>query len=145
MSGHNGTLEFLRESKKDFLQFLKGKYSLYHLSNVFFRDLHYGVSSYLSWKRSAPRYTEAEELTRRLVAEWVAEGLLREVGNQAFVLNYPEFKKPPVKPAAPAKPAAKPAATPAAAAKPSAAPPAPAEKAAPAKPEAPKQEPASPA
>lgn len=141
MSGHNGTLAFLRESKKDLLQFLKAKYSLFHLSNVFFRDLHYGVTAYLSWKRSAPRYTEAEELTKRLVADWTSEGLLREVGNQAFVLNYPEFKKPPVKPAAPAKPAAKPAA-PAAQAK-SATPPAKPQQAASAEAEAPKQETAS--
>ena len=35
------------ENQKDFLKYLKSKFPLYHLSNIFFRDFHYGVMNYL--------------------------------------------------------------------------------------------------
>ncbi len=108
----NGRLAFLLENQKDFLSFLKTKYQLFHLSNVFFRDLHYGVMSYLEWKNKPMRYPEAEELTRKFIGRLESDGVLKNVDSQAFVLRYPDFKKPPVKPAAPAKPAV-PAAKPA--------------------------------
>jgi hypothetical protein len=120
MAGANGKFALLQESRKELLSFLKSKYALYHLSNVFFRDLQYGIAAFLDWKMQKPRYSEAEELARQLVDTWVSEGILKTIGNQAYVLNYPEFRKPPVKPAAPAKPApqAKPTQTPASAASP---------------------------
>ncbi|GJQ20608.1 MAG: hypothetical protein HBSIN02_09630 [Bacteroidia bacterium] len=105
MDATNGTYALLRESKKELLNFLKARYSLYHLSNVFFRDIQYGVSAFLEWKSRKPRYSEAEALAQRLVADWVAEGILEMISTQAFVLKYPEFKKPSTKPAVPAKPA----------------------------------------
>lgn len=105
MRATNGTYSFLKESKKELLSFLKARYSLYHLSNVFFRDIQYGVSAFLDWKSRKPRYSEAEALAQRLVEEWVADGILEGISNHAYVLKYPEFKKPSTKPAAPAKPA----------------------------------------
>jgi len=118
-----GRLTFLLENQKDFFSFLKTKYKLFHLSNVFFRDLHYGVMSYLEWKDKPLHYPEAEELTRQLIGRLESDGVLKNVGRQAFVLHYPDFKKPSVKlvaPAKPAPPAAKPTAPTAAAPKSSA-------------------------
>jgi hypothetical protein len=39
--------EVVRANSKDVLEFLKERYPLYHLSNIFFRDVHYGVREYL--------------------------------------------------------------------------------------------------
>ncbi|MEX2190185.1 MAG: hypothetical protein WEB33_05745 [Bacteroidota bacterium] len=102
----NGRLTFLLENQKDFLSFMKTRYHLFHLSNVFFRDLHYGVMSYLEWKKKPLHYAEAEELTKQLIGELESGGILKNVDRFAFTLQYPDFKKPPVKPAVPAKPAA---------------------------------------
>jgi hypothetical protein len=113
MNTLNGRLTFLLENQKDLLSFLKTKYKLFHLSNVFFRDLHYGVMSYLEWKDKPLHYSEAEDLTKQLIAKLESAGVLKNVDHHAFLLQYPEFKKPLVKPAVPAKPAA-PAAKPAA-------------------------------
>ena len=109
----NNQIKFLTDNQKDFLKFLKSKYHLYHLSNVFFRDMHYGVMAYLSLNNMEHRYSKSEELTRRVVESLERANILRNVGGLAWLLLYPEFKKPLVKPAAPAKPAvptAKPAA-----------------------------------
>ena len=99
-------LTLFTSKQADFLKFLKVKYHLYHLSNVFFRDLHFGVMSYLEWKNKPLSYPEAEELTRKLIGKLESDGVLKNVDRQAFLLKYPDFKKPAVKPAAPAaKPA----------------------------------------
>lgn len=108
MTTTNGTFQILVNNKKEFLTFLKSRYSLYHLSNVFYRDLHYGLMAFLKWRNTSVSYAEGEELTNKIVAAWESEGLLKKIDRQAFLLQYPEFKKPPVKAAAPAKPAAKP-------------------------------------
>ncbi len=129
MSTANGRLTFLIENQKDFLSFLKTKYTLFHLSNVFFRDMHYGVMSYLEWKDKPLQYSQAEELTKEWIRKLESDGILKNVDRQAFTLLYPDFKKPPVKQTAPVKPAAtapKEAPSPSAAAKPASSVPAPA-------------------
>jgi hypothetical protein len=99
-------LKLFVENQKDFLKFLKAKFHLYHLSNVFFRDIHYGVMAYLDLNSVKYRYTKAEELTWKIIESLEKANILKEVDHQAWVLLYPEFKKPPVKPAVATKPAA---------------------------------------
>lgn len=103
-------LTLFADKRSEFLKFLKPKYHLYHLSNVFFRDLHYGVMAYLELNKIKFKYLEAEELTRKVIESLEEANILKKIDKLTWVLNYPEFKKPAVKPAALAKPAAKPAA-----------------------------------
>ncbi|HLF20671.1 MAG TPA: hypothetical protein VI704_07760 [Bacteroidota bacterium] len=110
----NEQLKLLVDNQKDFLRFLKAKYHLYHLSNVFFRDMHYGVMAYLELNNMKHKYAPSEELTRKVVESLEQAKILKNVGHLAWVLTYPEFKKPSVKPAPPARPAV-PAAKPASA------------------------------
>lgn len=106
------------KEQKEFLGFLKSRSMLFHLSNVFFRDIHYGVMAYLEMKHLRYGYTEAEQLTKHIVEDLEQQGILRRIDALTFTLVYPAFKKPPVKPAAPAaRPAPPAAAKPAAAAK----------------------------
>lgn len=110
-------LKLLMENTKELLNFMKPRYRLYHLSNVFFRDMHYGVMSYLELRGVKYKYDEAEQLTRKWTGSLEQSNILKPVNKGAWMLNYPEFKKPSVKPAAPApaKPAAAAAPRPAAA------------------------------
>lgn len=98
-------IELFRQKQKEFLSFLKARYLVFHASNVFFRDLHYGVMTFLELNGRKHPYSTTEQLTEKVVASLVEQGILLKVANQAYVLNYPEFRKPPVKPAAPVKPA----------------------------------------
>jgi hypothetical protein len=106
-------IKLFEEKRSDFLKFLKAKYYLYHLSNVFFRDMHYGVMAYLEINKIKYKYLEAEDLTRKVIDSLEGANILRKIDKLTWVLNFPEFKKPAVKPAAPAKPAAPKPATPA--------------------------------
>ncbi len=89
------------QKKKEFLEFLKSRYNLFHLSNIFFRDVHYGVMAFLKMNRLPDAYIPAEELAHQVIAAYEQEGLLTRIDEQSWMLNYPPFKKLPAKPVAP--------------------------------------------
>ena len=97
--------ELILNNKKDFLKFLKSKFPLYHDSNIFLRDIHYGVMNYLEEKtKRTMKYLEAEKLTMEIVDEFEKQGIFKKMDSKTWLLNYAEFALPrPVpKPAAPA-------------------------------------------
>jgi hypothetical protein len=104
----NDKIKILTDNLRDFMNHLKSRYSLFHLSNLFFRDVHYGIKSYLEAKRVKVGYGEAERLAILLIPELEKSGVLKPIKSGSWMLNYPEFRKPPTKPAVPAKPAAAP-------------------------------------
>jgi len=117
--------EFILKNQTEVLQFLKTQFPLYHLSNFFFRDLQFGIQQMLERKKGwKVGYKEAEQ-TAALFAEQLERlGIFKRIDQQSWVVNYPAFKTPVVKPpsaaarpAGPA-PAARPAPKPAAAAAP---------------------------
>jgi len=102
----NDRIRILTDNTDEVLRFLKSKYHFIHLSNVFFRDLQYGVMAYFESKGTKLGYGDAEELTTQYVAMLERANVLKPITHGSWMLNHPEFRKPPVKPAAPAKPAA---------------------------------------
>ncbi len=83
-------------SRAEFLNFLKAKFRLYHLSNVFLRDLSYGVMAYLHERGTRLRLTAAERMARQVAEAFERQGLLKKVDAQSWVLLYPEFALPRV-------------------------------------------------
>lgn len=109
------SLSLITAHDREFLQFLKSRYHLYHASNVFFRDLHYGVMTYLEAKGRSDGYTATESVTREAIAHFEKAGILLPIDERTWMLHFEEFRPVPKKTAPPAKPAT-PAATPAPAA-----------------------------
>jgi hypothetical protein len=85
------------ENQKDFLKYLKSKFPLYHLSNVFFRDFHYGVMNYLMIYGKKLKYNDGEAITRGVIAELEKADILKPIDHQSWLLNYPEFQLPKMK------------------------------------------------
>ena len=104
--------EAVRQNMKDVLFFLKERYPFFHLSNVFFRDLHYGIREYLEKKGMKVGYGAAEVVTREFIMDLEGQGILTPVDQQTWTLHYPEFRIPQANPAEPAKPAPKPSVPP---------------------------------
>ncbi len=100
--------ELVRENSREVLFFLKERYPLFHLSNVFFRDMHYGIREYLEKRGVKMGYSAAEDVTREFIRELEGQKILAPIDRQTWTLHYPEFRLPPAKPAQPARPAAKP-------------------------------------
>jgi hypothetical protein len=101
------------EKKQEFLNFLKTRYSVFHESNVFFRDLHYGVMAFLEINGFPKRYASSEILTEQVIKDYEESKILLRIDSRTWMVNYPPFKKPLLKPAVAAKTApvsAKPAA-----------------------------------
>jgi hypothetical protein len=99
----------------DFLPFLKSRVPVFHLSNVFFRDIHYSVIAFAAEHGVRVGYTEAEDIAHRLIERLEKDRALLPIDKQSWSVNKEAFRKPntkPAGPAAPAKPAA-PAAQPA--------------------------------
>ncbi len=90
----------------EFLAFLKTRVPVFHLSNVFFRDIHYAVIALAGEHGMRVGYTEAEDIARRLIERLEKEKVLTPIDRQSWSVNNAAYKLPAVKPAAPAAPAA---------------------------------------
>jgi hypothetical protein len=101
----NQPLKTILDNQKDFLKFLKTRYKVIHQSNLFFRDLHYGVMAFLEMNGKKYTYVGAEQVTRELIAELEKGSILKKMDERTWLLQYPEFKLVSTKPPAPAKPA----------------------------------------
>jgi len=103
------TLNDIVDTNEGFLDFLKSRTELYHQSNVFFRDFHYGIMAYGEAKRKKLSYGRAEELAKELVSALEQSGILRTIKPGSWMLNYPEFRKLSSKSEAASKPSSGPA------------------------------------
>jgi hypothetical protein len=94
---------YVIENSREVLGFLKSRFSMFHQSNFFFRDIQYGIMTFLEKKGMKTGYPAAEKIARAFAEKLEAEGIFIPVDRQSWVVNYPEYRKPQVKPAAPAK------------------------------------------
>jgi hypothetical protein len=106
---HMKARDHILTHSQDFLPYLKARTPVFHLSNVFFRDIHYAVIALAADHRLRIGYTEAETVTRQLIERLEKEKVLLPIDKQTWCVNKPDFRKPATKPAV-AAPAAKPAA-----------------------------------
>jgi len=86
--------KYLESLKKDypvFFNYLKAKFPLFHNSNFFFRDLHYGVKSYLEKKEIFVSYAEAEEIAEKMAEFLEEKEIFILVNEKSWKINYPEF------------------------------------------------------
>ena len=87
---------FINGRQAEFLKFLKSKFTLIHMSNLFFRDFHYGVMSYLEDHGMKLKYTDAEHVAREVGLAFEKSGIFKKIDHQSWLLNYPEFALPRV-------------------------------------------------
>ncbi len=81
-------------NETEFFKFLKSKFTLIHMSNLFFRDFHYGVMLYLADHGMKLKYEKAEQVARAVAAAFEKKGLFKSIDHQSWLLNYPEFALP---------------------------------------------------
>ena len=109
MISNMNEVEYIVNNKAEFLKYLKSKFPLIHESNVFFRDLHYGLMSYVEENLGKKlRYLDGERLADGIAVEFEKQGIFKKMDNRTWLLNYREFALPRIAPAA--KSAAQPAA-----------------------------------
>ncbi len=96
-------ITIITRNKEEFVRHLKSKFLLFHLSNIFFRDIHYGIISFAESKGKRISYGHAEELAYGIIRNLEESAILKPIKPGSWMLNYPQFRKPLAKP----EPAAK--------------------------------------
>ena len=81
----------ITNNQVEFLHFLKAKFPFYHLSNFFFRDLHYGIIGFYAQRKEKISYGEAEQVARVVAQHFEKQNIFKKVNQQGWVLQYPEF------------------------------------------------------
>lgn len=95
-------VESIIQNKTEFLNYMKSKFSLIHNSNIFLRDLQYGLKFYAQEKmKKNIDYLKGEELAKQIAAEFVKSGIFSAIDHQSWRLNYQEFALPKVEKKAP--------------------------------------------
>jgi hypothetical protein len=103
--------DMIRSTPLEILAFLRGRMPVYHDSNVFFRDIHYGVRAWAELQGERLSYPAGELLAREFTDVMERKGIFVRIDGQTWVIRHEEYKTPrretaPPKPAAPARPAA---------------------------------------
>ncbi len=102
--------EDILRNQKEVLLYLRSRYPIFHLSNFFFRDLHYGIRMLMEENGVKLGYTASEDLARKFADRLEHDGIFKPIDRQTWVVIYPDFRTPPEKPPAPAPPRPAPAA-----------------------------------
>ncbi len=87
-------VQIITNSPIEFLNYLRTKFPVYHMSNVFYRDLMYGVTQYLAKRNVVVGFTAAEAITHEVIANFEKRNMFRRVNTQGWVVTYPEFTTP---------------------------------------------------
>ena len=94
-------LAYVLANDKEVFRHLKSRFPVYHLSNIFFRDIHYGIMEYLRERKMTVRYQDGEMIARAFVEKLEHEKILRPLDRQTWMVQYEDFRTPRVKAAAP--------------------------------------------
>ena len=81
----------LKNDQTIFLNFLRAKYPLFHNSNFFFRDFHYGIKGYLEKKGKPVSYEKSEIIAKELSMYFESQGIFIRTNDLGWTVNYPEF------------------------------------------------------
>jgi hypothetical protein len=84
-------LEILKSNETSLLEFLKAKFPVFHNSNIFFRDIQYGIKSYFEKKDTKVSYQDAEKLADEMIKLFEENGVLIKINNQSWKVHYPDF------------------------------------------------------
>ena len=86
-------LQYLTSNHIEFFNYLKDRIPVYHKSNIFFRDVQYGIMGFFKNKKVRITYPQAEEVAGKFLEAMEKMELLRKLDKQSWVLEYPDFSK----------------------------------------------------
>lgn len=83
--------QYIIGNQVEFLNFMRTRAQLIHLSNVFFRDLHFSVMEFLKKKNVAVGQTEAETVAREVALHFERKNIFKKLNMQTWMLNYADY------------------------------------------------------
>ena len=83
--------QYIIGNQIEFLHFMRKRAPLYHLSNIFFRDLHFAVIEFLKKKDVKVGQTEAEQVAREVGLHFEKKNMFKKLDANTWMLNYPDY------------------------------------------------------
>ncbi len=93
MKTNEERLKHLVSNKEVVFEFLKEQYPIFFNSNIFLRDIQYGIRTYFERKDIAISYPEAEELAFNFTAGMESENTLKRLDSKTWLVNF-KFSEP---------------------------------------------------
>ncbi len=90
-NNYSNHLELLKKEEESLLNFLKAKFPMFHNSNFFYRDLQYGLRSFLEIKDIIINYNDAEKLAHSISKYFEEKGIFIKINNFTWKVYYPQF------------------------------------------------------
>jgi hypothetical protein len=81
----------IKNDEQVFINYLKSRFPVFHNSNFFFRDFHYGVRSYFEKKGIKLSYTDAEHIADEFAKYLEEKKIFVKIGNKTWRVDFPEF------------------------------------------------------
>jgi hypothetical protein len=86
-------LNHLVSNKEVVFEFLREKYPLFYNSNIFLRDLQYGIKTYFERKDILIKYPQAEELAFKFAEKMESEDILTRLDTSTWLVKF-KFSEP---------------------------------------------------
>jgi glycogen debranching enzyme len=83
--------QYIIGNQVEFLNFMRTRAQLIHLSNVFFRDLHFAVMEFLKKKNVKVGQTESEMVAREVALHFEKKNIFKKLNMQTWMLNYTDY------------------------------------------------------
>lgn len=80
--------EFLKTNLPQFFSYMKEKYPFYNNSNVFLRDIQYGIKNFFEKKSVKLSFSEVYELAAELINLMEKQGVFFKLSDNTWKLNY---------------------------------------------------------
>jgi len=92
---NDNLLTQLAKDPRPLLKSMQGpRGTVFRKSNMFRRDLQYGLWRYLDRNQTKVPYHDMETVTDRLVESWIANGIVRRIDSRSVELLLEEYQTP---------------------------------------------------
>lgn len=96
MKNYNKLTQIIIHNHHEFLKFYKSKFSAFHNSNIFLRDIHFSILKFLNEKGIKVKYSSVEKIVDEITKTFEKQNIFKKIDNRTWMLNYPEFLTPRV-------------------------------------------------
>jgi hypothetical protein len=83
----NKELEFLMNNEKLFFSYLKERYPVFNNSNIFLRDIQYGVKSFFEKRDTKLSYAQVEILSNAIIKRFEDNNILQKLTKNTWKVN----------------------------------------------------------
>jgi len=83
--------EQIKSEQQVFLSYLRAKFPVFHNSNFFFRDIHYGVKGYFEKKGKKISYSDSQQIAEEYAKLLEEQGIFVKTSDKAWKVEFPEF------------------------------------------------------